>query len=121
MGSTAALLATWVTDRAGLERFAAGALTVTDDQPRIEYAPWVRSQEITRVLPALLDLRQAPVLHNADAAFDARMDRHQRRLMQFYRASLHAYAGDRAAWARDIREVMAGDSANPYYRWFIGQ
>lgn len=121
VGSTAALLATWVTDRAGLERFAAGALAVTDDQPRIEYAPWVRSQEITRVLPALLDLRQAPVLHNADAAFGARMDRHQRRLMQFYRASLHAYAGDRAAWARDIREVMAGDSANPYYRWFIGQ
>ena len=37
VGSTAALLATWVTDRAGLERFTAGALAVTDDQPRIEY------------------------------------------------------------------------------------
>ena len=121
MGSTAALLATWVTDRAGLERFAAGALAVTDDQPRIEYAPWVRSQEITRVLPALLDLRQAPVLHNADAAFDARMDRHQRRLMQFYRASLHAYDGDRDAWGRDMREVMRGDGGNPYFRWFTGQ
>jgi hypothetical protein len=47
IGSAAALLATWVTDRAGLERFAANAPAVTDDQPRIEYAPWVRSKEIT--------------------------------------------------------------------------
>ena len=119
IGSAAALLATWVTDREGLQRFAGDAPAVTDDQPRIEYAPWVRAKEISRVLPALLDLRRAPTLLNADAAFSERLGVHQQRLMQFYRASLHAYNGDRAAWARDIREVMAGDSANPYYRWFI--
>lgn len=121
IGSAAALLATWVTDRAGLERFAADALAVTDDQPRIEYAPWVRSQEITRVLPALLDLYQPPPLVNVDGAFTERMQAHRQRLMQFYRASLHAYDGDRDAWARDIREVMQGDGGNPYFRWFVGQ
>jgi hypothetical protein len=121
IGSAAALLATWVTDRAGLERFAADAQPVTDDQPRIEYAPWVRAREITRVLPVLLDLRSAPPLVNADAGFIERMNAHQQRLMQFYRASLHAYEGNRDAWARDAREVLRGDGGNPYYRWFGGE
>ncbi|EJM91989.1 putative spermidine synthase with an N-terminal membrane domain-containing protein [Pseudomonas sp. GM74] len=121
IGSAAALLATWVTDRAGLERFAGDAQPVTDDQPKIEYAPWVRSGEISRVLPALLDLHQPPALLNADAGFIERMNTQQQRLMQFYRASLHAYDGDREAWVRDIREVMRGDAGNPYYRWFVGE
>lgn len=94
---------------------------MTDDQPRIEHAPWVRANEISRVLPALLDLRVAPALVNADAGFIERMNTHQQRLMQFCRASLHAYDGDRDAWARDIREVMRGDRGNPYYRWFVGE
>jgi spermidine synthase len=118
--SAATLLATWVTDRQGLERFAGNALPVTDDQPRIEYAPWVRGKEITRVLPALLDLRVPAPLRNADAAFTRTLAAEQQRLMQFYRASLHAYAGDRDAWGRDIREVLREDAANPYYRWFGG-
>lgn len=98
---------------------AADALPVTDDQPRIEYAPWVRSQEITRLLPALLDLRVPAPLVNADAAFTRTLAAEQQRLLQFYRASLHAYDGDRDAWGRDIRDVLQQDSANPYYRWFI--
>ncbi|WP_085745680.1 fused MFS/spermidine synthase [Pseudomonas sp. R45(2017)] len=121
IGSPAALLSTWVTGRAGLERFAADAPAVTDDQPRIEYAPWVRAKEITRVLPALLDLHVSPPLVNGDEGFTQRMEAHRQRLMQFYRASLHAYDGDRDAWARDIREVMSGDGGNPYFRWFVGQ
>src|SRR5262249_36792342 len=56
VASPAALLATWVTDRAGLERYAGGAPPVTDDRPRIEYAPWVRPGEVVRVLPELLEL-----------------------------------------------------------------
>jgi predicted membrane-bound spermidine synthase len=119
--SAATLLATWVTDRQGLEHFAGNALPVTDDQPRIEYAPWVRSKEITRVLPALLDLRVPAPLLNADPTFTRTLDSEQQRLMQFYRASLHAYDGDRTAWGRDIQAVLQQDSANPYYRWFIGQ
>ena len=121
VASGAALLATYVTDRAGLERFAGDAPAVTDDQPRIEYAPWVRAKEISRVLPALLDLHTAPDLLNAEPAFVDRLNVHRQRLMQFYRSSLHAYDGDREAWARDIREVINGDGANPYYRWFVGQ
>lgn len=121
IGSPAALLSTWVTDRAGLERFAADAPAVTDDQPHIEYAPWVRAKEITRVLPALLDLHVSPPLVNGDEGINQRMEAHRQRLMQFYRASLHAYDGDRDAWARDIREVMSGDGGNPYFRWFVGQ
>ncbi|SDZ48610.1 fused MFS/spermidine synthase [Pseudomonas sp. NFIX28] len=121
VSSAAALLATWITDREGLQRFVADALPVTDDQPRIEYAPWVRAKEITRVLPALLNLYQPPLLRNSDAAFNDRLNQHQQRLMQFYRASLYAYEGDREAWGRYIREVMRGDGGNPYYRWFTGQ
>ena len=121
VASAAALLATWVTDREGLERFAGDAPAVTDDQPRIEYAPWVRPREISRVLPALLDLHRAPTLLNADPGLVERMNVHQQRLMQFYRSSLHAYDGDREAWGRDIRDVIRGDGANPYFRWFVGQ
>ncbi|VVO41746.1 hypothetical protein PS723_05921 [Pseudomonas fluorescens] len=61
-----------------------------------------------------------PLILNADTAFIERMNTHRQRLMQFYRASLNAYDGDRAAWGRDIREVMRGDGGNPYYRWFVG-
>jgi hypothetical protein len=66
------------------------------------------------VLPALLDLYQPPPLVNADAGFTERLETHRQRLMQFYRASLHAYDGDRDAWGRDMREVMRGDGGNPY-------
>jgi len=118
--SPEALLATWVTDRAGLESFAGDAPPVTDDQPRIEYAPWVRAKEITRVLPALLALRRAPPLEGAEPSFRAAVDDHWTRLRRFYDLSLHAYRGDRQAWARDARQVVRDDGENPYYRWFLG-
>ncbi|UXJ49833.1 fused MFS/spermidine synthase [Pseudomonas citronellolis] len=118
--SPEALLATWVTDRAGLESFAGEAPPVTDDQPRIEYAPWVRAKEITRVLPALLALRRAPPLEGAEPSFRAAVDDHWARLRRFYDLSLHAYRGDRQAWARDARQVVRDDGDNPYYRWFLG-
>lgn len=118
--SPAALLSTYITDRAGLERFAGQALAVTDDQPLIEYAPWVRSNEITRVLPALLGLRQPPVLSHGNDDFQARLDGQQKRLARFYEVGLHAYRGERQAWAEGMREVMREDGGNPYYRWFLG-
>ena len=52
--SPQALLATYVTDRAGLERYVQDAPPVTDDRPLIEYADWVRPREITRVLPTVM-------------------------------------------------------------------
>jgi predicted membrane-bound spermidine synthase len=118
--SVEALLATWVTDRAGLERYAGDAPAVTDDHPRIEYAPWVRSKEIARVLPALLALRSAPPLENAVPSVQASVNDYWLRLRRFYDLSLHAYRGDRQAWARDARQVAMDDGENPYYRWFLG-
>ena len=118
--SPASLLSTYVTDRAGLERFAGQAQAVTDDKPLIEYAPWVRDNEITRVLPALLDLRQQPVLLHSTDDFQARLDGQQKRLARFYQVGLHAYNGERHAWGEGVREVMREDGGNPYYRWFLG-
>ena len=117
--SPEALMATWVTDRAGLERYAGNALPVTDDQPRIEYAPWVRPREITRVLPALLALRSAPPLLGAEPAFASAVNDQWRSLARFYSLSLHAYNGNRQAWAREARELARSDAGNPYYRWFL--
>lgn len=118
--SPQALLATWITDRKGLETYAGSALPVTDDQPRIEYAPWVRSKEIARVLPMLLALRSAPPLENAEPSFRGAVDDQWQRLQRFYDLSLSAYRGDRDGWARAVRQVAREDGDNPYYRWFIG-
>ncbi|MBM7061820.1 fused MFS/spermidine synthase [Pseudomonas sp. UL073] len=118
--SPAALLATWVTDRAGLERYAGDAQAVTDDQPGIEYAPWVRPNEFARVLPKLLALRSPPPLVNADDSFRAALADQQARLMRFYAVGLFAYTKQRAAWSSAVRQVLAEDGGNPYYRWFIG-
>jgi hypothetical protein len=119
VSSPAALLATWVTDRAGLERYAAGAPPVTDDRPRIEYASWVRPGEITRVLPRLLALATEPALISADAAVLAAVREERDRLWRFYRAGLDSYARDMERATRELRRVLAEDAGNPYYRWFL--
>ena len=120
IASAAALLATWVTDRPGLERYADGAPPVTDDHPRIEYATWVRPKEFGRVLPRLLALRTMPPLRGADNAFLAVLADERDRLFGFYDAGLHAYDGERELWTRDMKRVMREDGRNPYYRWFGG-
>jgi hypothetical protein len=116
----AALLATWVTDRTGLERYAAGAPAVSDDRPRIEYATWVRLGEFSRVLPRVLALRTDPPLHGADAVFVAAVANERERLLSFYAAGLHAYNGERGLWARALKRVLSEDGDNPYYRWIVG-
>ncbi|BBH45657.1 hypothetical protein KU43P_21340 [Pseudomonas sp. KU43P] len=118
--SAQSLLATWITDRAGLERFAGDAPPVTDDQPRIEYAGWVRPREITRVLPTLLALKGAPPLQGAEPGFSSAVNDRWRVLERFYSLSLHAYNGNRQAWAREARELARSDGDNPYFRWFLG-
>lgn len=116
----AALLATWVTDRAGLELYAGTAPAVTDDDPRIEYASWVRPGEALRTLPELLALRTEPPLEGADPAFRAAVASENDLLLAFYAAALSAQAGDRERWARNVARVMSEDGQNPYYRWFVG-
>jgi spermidine synthase len=119
--STAALLATWVTSRDGLELYAAGVPPVTDDHPRIEYAALVRPNEITRTLPALLALRTQVPLKGTDEAFDQTLAAEQQSLLDFYSAGLAAYNGDRGTWNRDITSALKQHLDNPYYGWAIGK
>ncbi len=118
VASPAALLGTWITDRAGLAAYAGDGPPVTDDRPRIEHADWVRSGELLRVLPRLLELRTDAPLRNADAALVAEVAAQREILLTFYSASLNAMAGLRDEWARDLRRVADADGDNAYYRWF---
>ncbi|HEX7908288.1 MAG TPA: spermidine synthase, partial [Paraburkholderia sp.] len=120
IASPAALLATWITDRAGLEYYAADAQPVTDDQPRIEYATWVRQDAFPTTLAHLLALHTAPPLQGADDTFRAAMEQSRGALQSFYSAGLDAYKGDRDAWAQDISNAVHADPDNAYYRWLIG-
>ena len=121
ISSPEALLATWVMGREGLESYAGSALPVTDDRPRIEYAPWVRPDEITRVLPELLALRLEPPLIKSNPESSAEITKQREGLMAFYAAGIAAYKGDRQGWARSISQALQMDHDNPYYRWAIGQ
>jgi spermidine synthase len=119
IASPAALLATYVTDRAGLERYAHDAPATTDDRPRIEYAAWVRDGEFSSVLPRVLAAgTTAPPVVNAGEQLTAEISAEGRRLMEFYQASLDVYAGDRKGWAEAMGKVLAEDGSNPYYSWF---
>jgi spermidine synthase len=119
IASPEALLGTWVMDRTGLEAYAGDALPVTDDRPRIEYADWVRADEIQRVLPRLIQLRTDPPLQGANQAFVREMATERQRLLLFYQAALNAQSGYPELWARDMQRVLEGDGGNAYYRWFL--
>jgi hypothetical protein len=116
--SPAALLATWLTDRAGLDRYAGDAPPVTDDRPRIEHAAWVRRGEFGRVLPRLLSLTTPVPMPPADP-LAGEVAEQRRELLEFYRASLLAMRGARREAGAAMRDVLAGDPANPYYRWVV--
>ncbi|AKM31581.1 spermidine synthase [Pandoraea faecigallinarum] len=119
--SAEALLATWVTDRAGLEWYAADALPVTDDRPRIEYAGWVKRDAFPQTLANLMALQNDPPLRGADDATWRSIRAEREVLHTFYRAGLDAYRGDRQAWAEHIAAAVGADPENPYYMWFIGR
>ncbi len=118
--SPAALVATWITDRDGLERYAGKAAPVTDDRPRIEYASWVRRGEIAKTLPALLALRTPPPILNADESFWIDVAEQREQLLAFYAAGIAAYSGDRERWERIIANTDGLALHNPYYRWLLG-
>jgi spermidine synthase len=119
IASPEALFGTWVMDRTGLEAYAGDALPVTDDQPRIEYADWVRADEIQGVLPRLIQLRTEPPLQGADDVFMKSVATERQRLLLFYQAALNAQSGYPELWARDMQRVLEGDGGNAYYRWFL--
>jgi spermidine synthase len=121
IASPAALLATWVMGREGLESYAGTALPVTDDRPRIEYSSWVHQNEITHVLPELLALRTELPLSDSSGTSSSDISAERENLMAFYAAGIAAYNGDRQAWARNISQTLRQDSDNPYYRWAVSQ
>ncbi|BBU33133.1 hypothetical protein BTHE68_68670 (plasmid) [Burkholderia sp. THE68] len=120
IASPEAFAATWVADRSALAYYAEDAPPVTDDDPRIEYAPWVRRGDFAATLAHMLALQSEPPLTHADPAFADTLAAERRTLHAFYRAGLDAYRGDRDAWTRDIGAVLRADRANPYYRWVMG-
>jgi len=121
ISSSAALLATWVMGREGLDHYAGTALPVTDDRPRIEYSSWPRQDEITRVLPELLALRsEPPVIDSSDTSL-ANISEERENLMAFYAAGIAAYNGDRQIWAREISQALRRDPDNPYYNWAVNR
>src|SRR5262249_52767219 len=117
----AALLATYVTDRAGLEAFVAGAPPVTDDRPRLEYAGLPRAGEFSRVQERLLALQREPPLVGADDEFRAAVAASRERLHAFYEAVRLYYAGRRDDMEPLLRRVFDAEETNPYYRWFVGE
>jgi spermidine synthase len=120
--SPAALLSTWITDRAGLARYAGNGSPVTDDRPSVEYSTWVRPNEVARVLPELLALRTEPPVRGTDTAFLDAMRTEDQHLGDFYEAGLAAYRGERELWANRIQHLLSEDGDNPYYRWtLLGQ
>jgi len=122
IASPAALLGTYVTGRPGLEAYAQGAAPVTDDDPRIEYSPWVRPGELTRVLPQLLELASEPPIVDRERspAALAGIEVERQSLHTFYRGALAAMLGDRDEWASAMQEVAPMAARNAYYAWFLG-
>lgn len=119
VGSPAALIATWITDRNGLEGFAADAPAVTDDRPGIEYASWLRPGEFARTFAHLQRFSSDPQLKGAGPNFVSSLAAERNELDTFYRIGLSVYAGDRIQYARDIARMTQAGRENPYYRWFI--
>lgn len=119
VNSPAALLATWITDREGLQRFAGSMAAVTDDRPAIEYATWVRSGEFARTFVYLNQFRSDPQLRGADLAFTSDVSAKREELDAFYKLGLSVYSGDRAQYAQDVSRIMEAAKGNAYYRWFI--
>ncbi len=120
ISSPAALLATWVTGREGLETYAGKINPVTDDRPSIEYGPWTHPNEITRTLPHMLALQTEPPIQNASDDLRLQIRAERNVLTEFYAASIAAYNGDRDTWSNAIQKVMTADKHNPYYNWLAG-
>ena len=115
-----ALLATYVCDRSGLERYAGDAPPVTDDRPRIEYGPWVPPGDFERTLVQLLELQSDPPLTEATGGERQQIREARRLLHTFYATALYAYERDRRKWSETLTRVLREAPDNPYFRWFAG-
>jgi spermidine synthase len=117
--SATELLATYVTDRNDLEKYAGDVPPVTDNCPRIEYAGWVREGEFPRVLMRIAKLRSDPLLIGANSTLkdDVALARHK--LWTLYRAGYYVYTGEADRWESMIKRLAPEMRDNPYFRWFV--
>jgi spermidine synthase len=114
------LLATYITDRAGLEQYAGDAPAVTDDRPRIEHAGSLVPGEFARTLAHVLKSRREPPLVGGDDALRASVAAHRDRLIDFYQAAVYWYGGRGDEMEPLLQRVLSEEPSNPYYRWFVG-
>ena len=119
------LLATWITDREGLEAYVGDTPAVTDNRPRIEYDKWVQAQQLTLVLPDLLDLRQPPPVLASDPQ-KIRVEASYQLLLAFYDILMLATVADREPWAAEamtsrVQDFRQTNQSNAYYDWFFGR
>ena len=117
--SATELLATYVTDREGLEKYAGDVPPVTDDRPRIEYAGWVRKGEFPRVLMRIAELRSDPPLLGAIPTLKNDVVLARQKLWTLYRAGYYAYTGEPDRWESMIKRLLPEMRDNPYFRWFV--
>ena len=61
----------------------------------------------------MLALRTPVPLEGAEPAFASAINDQWQTLQLFYSLSLHAYNGNRQAWAREARELARSDGNNP--------
>jgi len=115
-----ALLATYVMGRTGLAHFAGSAAPVTDNRPSIEYSPWLRRGEISRILPELLRLAEpAPLVHGNPQLIKS-VGRYRDELYTFYSLVLSGLGGGRRNWQANISRLRKIEANNPYFHWFFG-
>jgi spermidine synthase len=116
--SPAALLATYVTDRDGLEAYAGDSPPVTDDEPRIEYAGPTPPGEFVVVLRNLLEHQRDPPL-DKESLLPA-VAKERQLLHAFYQAGVYHYTGQSEKVGPLMQEVLQADPENTYFQWFVG-
>lgn len=118
IGSVTDLLATYITDRKGLESYVKNAQPVTDNRPLIEYGRWTHAEQITYTLPSLLELREKPQFQGNEVQM-SEVEASYLRLVKFYQIYLYATMGDTNSWKESVRRFVRGDNPNAYYDWFL--
>jgi spermidine synthase len=117
----AALLATYVTDRRGLEAYAGDAPAVTDDHPRIEHAGVLRPGTFAHTLAHVLQGRVAPALSSVPDGLPERINDSRERLLDFYQAAVYWYAGQPEQMEPLLTRVLEAEPNNAYFNWFVGR
>jgi spermidine synthase len=110
-------IATYVTDRNGLDDYVGDGLPVTDDRPRIEYAHWVRRNELIHILPKLLAYRELPPVAGSSVE-KGQIEASHRQLAEFYEVWLLLIARDEAFFAR-VEAFARSAKPNAYFGWFL--